>query len=99
MTSPSTIWRQHKTLNADLNKVGKLLVWTKNFVPSSGFEHQIPYIVGIVQFEDGERKPLQIVDCDEKNLKPNQKVITVIRKIGKVKQDEVIEYGIKAKPA
>ncbi len=98
MSNPASIWRQHKTLKNYLDKVGKLIVWTKIFVAPKGFEHQTPYLVGIIQFETGERLPLQIVDCEEKNLKINQKVKVVIRKIGKVKPDEVIEYGIKVKP-
>lgn len=97
MTSPVTIWRQHKVLHTYLNKVGRLIVWTKIFVAPSGFEHQVPYLVGIVDFGNS-RLPLQIVDCEEKDLKVNQKVITVIRKIGKVKSEDVIEYGVKVKP-
>ena len=88
-----------------LGKKGKVLVWTKILVPPLGFEHQAPYLVGIVQFEDGQKLPVQIVDCEEKDLsagrhglKPNQKIEVVIRKIGKVKSEEVIEYGIKVKP-
>lgn len=101
MNSPVTIWRQHKKLNHYLNKKGKLLVWTKIHVAPEGFEHQTPYLVGIVQFgppAGGERMPLQVVDCEEKDLKVNMKVITVVRKIGKAKSEDVIEYGLKAKP-
>ncbi len=97
MNSPVQIWRNHKNLNKYLNKVGRLVVWTKIFVAPSGFEHQVPYLVGIVDFGD-ERLPLQIVDCKEEKLKINQKVITVIRKIGKAKSEDVIEYGVKVKP-
>lgn len=98
MNSPVTIWREHKQLHKYLDKQGKLLVWTKVFVAPSGFEHQAPYIAGIVQFEDKTKLPVQVVDCEEADLKPNQKVVVVIRKIGKVKPDETIEYGIKVKP-
>lgn len=98
MSSPVTIWRQHKNLHHYLNKQGRLLVWTKIYVAPSGFEHQVPYLVGIIQFEDGLKMPLQIVDGEEEDLKPHQKVITVIRKIGKAKSEDVIEYGIKVKP-
>lgn len=98
MSSPVEIWRNHKKLNKYLNKKGKLLVWTKIYIAPSGFEHQAPYIVGIIEFENKERLPLQIVDCNEDGLKPNQKVTVVIRKIGKAKPDEAIEYGIKVKP-
>ncbi len=97
MNSPVKIWRKHKGLKFYLGKKGKVLVWTKILVPPLGFEHQAPYLVGIVQFEGGQKLPVQIVDCEEKDLKPNQKVEVVIRKIGKVKPEEVIEYGIKVK--
>lgn len=98
MSSPVEIWRNHKKLKNYLNKTGRLLVWTKIFVAPSGFEHQTPYIVGIVEFTDKEKMPVEIVDCKEEDLKANQKVVVVIRKIGKVKSDEVIEYGVKVKP-
>ncbi|OGE32515.1 hypothetical protein A3C59_01440 [Candidatus Daviesbacteria bacterium RIFCSPHIGHO2_02_FULL_36_13] len=97
MTKPAEIWREHKKLHSYLGKQGKLLVWTKILVAPVGFEHQTPYFVGIVIL-DGERMPVQIVDADEKQLKPNQKVEVVIRKIGKAKSEDVIEYGIKVKP-
>ena len=95
--SPVQIWRQHKTLHNYLNKIGKLLVWTKILVAPQGFENQVPYLVGIVQLTEGEKLPVQIVDCDEKDLKPNQKVQVVIRKIGKARSEDVIEYGVKVK--
>lgn len=96
MSSPVQIWRQHKKLNAYLNQTGKILVWTKVLVPPAGFEHEAPYLVGIVQL-DKERLPLQIVDCEEKDLKINRVVKIVVRKIGKVRSEDVIEYGLKAK--
>lgn len=98
MNSPVQIWRQHKTLSPYLNKVGRLLVWTKIFVAPVGFEHQTPYLVGIIDFGD-HKLPLQIVDCTEEELRVNMKVKIVIRKIGKAKSDDVIEYGLKVKPA
>lgn len=97
MNSPVQIWRDHKKLHNYLNKVGKLVVWTKILVPPAGFEHEAPYLVGIIDFGD-QKLPLQIVDSEEKDLKQNQKVITVIRKIGKVESEDVIEYGVKVKP-
>ncbi|MBI2596542.1 OB-fold domain-containing protein [Candidatus Daviesbacteria bacterium] len=98
MSSPVQIWRNHKNLNKDLNKIGRLIVWTKIHVAPAGFEHQVPYLVGIVDFGD-KKMPLQIVDCEETELKENLKVVTVIRKIGKAKSEDVIEYGLKVKPA
>ena len=73
-------------------------MWTKISVPPSGFEDSTPYFSGIVQWEDGQKLPVQIVDCQEEDLKENMKVISVIRKGKKVKPDEVIEYVVKVKP-
>lgn len=98
MSSPVTVWRHHKNIKNYLGKKGKVIVWTKVFAVPAGFEHEAPYFVAIVEFEDGKRMPLQIVDFEEEDLKANQKIITVVRKLGKVKLDEVIEYCIKAKP-
>lgn len=98
MNSPSEIWRNHKKLHNYLYKKGKLLVWTKISVPPSGFEYFVPYFAGIIQLQDGEKLPVQIVDCKEEDLKPNLKIITVIRRGRKVGPSEVIEYVIKARP-
>lgn len=98
MSTPSVIWRQHQKLQKSLGKTGRLLVWTKISVAPMGFEHEVPYLVGIVKLDNSEKMPVQIVDCQEKDLKINQKVQIVIRKIGKAKSEDVIEYGIKVKP-
>jgi uncharacterized protein len=97
MTNPIEIYRQHKKIPTYINKVGKLLLWTVIHVAPTGFEHQTPYIVGIVQL-NGEKLPLEIVDCNASELKVNQKVQLVLRKIGKASLEGVIPYGLKAKP-
>ena len=98
MSSPVTVWRHHKNIKNYLGQTGKIVVWTKVYIAPAGFEHEAPYPVAIIEFKDSTRIPLQVVEYEEKHLKPNQKIITVVRKLGKVKLDEVIEYGIKAKP-
>lgn len=99
MNHPSEVWRQHKKLHTYLKKIGKLLVWTKVSISPQGFEDSIPYFSGIVQFEDGQKLPVQIVDCKEKDLKKNLSVVSVIRRGKKVNADAVIEYVVKVKPA
>ena len=64
-----------------------------------GFEDAVPYFSWIVELKNGEKLPVQIVDCEEKDLRPNLKIVTVIRKGKKVKPEEVIEYVVKVKPA
>ena len=98
MNSPVQVWRTAKELHKFLGKKGKIVVWTRIFVAPSGYEPELPYIVAIVEFEDKTRKSLQVVDYTQEQLKPGQKVITTIRRIGKAMPDEVITYGLKVKP-
>lgn len=98
MNSPVINWRKTKKLHEFLGKKGKLLYWTKIYAAPTGFEHEAPYYSGIVEFDDGLKMSLQIVEVDKEVLKSNLKVITVIRKLGKVAADDVINYTIKAKP-
>ena len=98
MSNPAEVWRHTKLLHKYLNQEGKLLVWTKISVAPLGFEDSIPYFSGIVQFADGQKLPVQIVDCKETDLKINLKVVVVVRRGKKVKPDEVIEYVLKVKP-
>lgn len=98
MNSPIQVWRTTKELHKMLGRKGKIVVWTRIFVAPSGFEHELPYVVAIVEFGKGDRKTLQMVDYDESQLKPGQEVITVVRRIGKAAPDDVIMYGLKVKP-
>ena len=98
MNNPAKHWRDTKKLSHHLSQKGKLLVWTKIFTAPSGFEYQAPYFVGIVELDQGKKVPTQIVDCNEEDLKPGLKVISVIRRSRKPQAADIIEYGIKFKP-
>ena len=98
MNSPVQVWRTTKELHKYLGKKGKIVVWTRIFVAPSGYEAELPYVVAIVEFEDGTRKSLQVVDFTTEQLKPGQTVVTAIRRIGKSGPEEVITYGVKVKP-
>jgi uncharacterized OB-fold protein len=98
MNSPVQVWRTAKELHKYLGKKGKIVVWTRIFVAPAGYEPELPYVVAIVEFEDGTRKSLQVVDYDEKQLTTDQQVITTIRRIGRAAPDDVITYGLKVKP-
>lgn len=99
MSNPIKHWRDTKKLSLKLSQKGKLLVWTKIFTAPSGFEYQAPYFAGIVELENGQRIPTQIVDCSDEDLKIGLKVISVIRRSRKPQAADVIDYGIKFKPA
>lgn len=96
--NPANIWRKSKKLSIQLGKTGKILTFTTIHSAPVGFEHQIPYHVAIVNFEDGSSCALEIVDCAQKDLRIGLKVQTVIRRVGSSEPEELIEYGIKVKP-
>lgn len=98
MNNPVNNWRNTKKLHKNLGKTGKLLVWTQIFTPPEGFEYQAPYFVGIIELEDKERIPVQIVDCIEKDLKVNLRVKLVARRLKKPAAADVIDYTLKAIP-
>lgn len=97
MNTPIGIWRKHQTLHQFLGKQGTLLLWTKIYVAPTGFEHQTPYLVGLVDFGNDQKHLLEIVDVSEEELHALQKVEVVIRRAGKPSAEGVIEYGVKAK--
>ncbi len=96
--NPANIWRKSAQIAQNLGKIGKVVAVTTIHSAPVGYEHQVPYNVGIIKFEDGTSRSLEIVDTEEKNIKIGVKVQTVLRRIGQSDPDELIEYGIKVKP-
>jgi scaffold protein (connect acetoacetyl-CoA thiolase and HMG-CoA synthase) len=97
MTNTVATWRRIKGLHKELGKSGKIVVWTKIYVAPEGFSQQVPYIVAIISFGK-EKRTLQLVDYEEDQLQLGQQVITVVRRIGSVGSEDIISYGLKAKP-
>ncbi|MGI8420084.1 MAG: Zn-ribbon domain-containing OB-fold protein [Candidatus Levyibacteriota bacterium] len=98
MNNVVSAWRKTKTLPAELGKKGRMLVWTRLFIAPKGYERDVPYVVAIVDFGEGDRQTLQVVDCDFDKLHIGQEVITTIRRIGTVDAADIINYGVKVKP-
>ena len=96
--TPANIWRESKKLEQHIGKVGKIVAFTTIFSPPATYEHQVPYNVAIVHFEDGQRHACEVVDVSKDTLKIGFRVQTVIRRIGQSEPEELIEYGIKVKP-
>ena len=95
MTGPVVYWRRKKTAFLFLNKIGKLVSFTKINNPPQGFGKH-PYWVGIIEFEDGKRKAGQLV-LEGKMPKVGEMVKGIARKIKKTDSQEVINYGVKFK--
>ena len=98
MLSPVKIWRNQKKIRDLLGKKGKVIAFTKVFVPPQGFESQAPYIVAIALLENGVKIIAQVVDVAENKLEIGMSVITILRRTKEPDPEGIIPYGIKLAP-
>ncbi|RLG08718.1 MAG: transcriptional regulator [Thaumarchaeota archaeon] len=83
----------------ELPKTGKLITYTVVRSPPKEFSFTSPYVIGLVELEDGTRILAQITDFQEDELREGMKVEAVFRKIRVNGEQGIIEYGYKFRPA
>lgn len=76
---------------------GKVYSFTEIYAPPAGFEDQAPYVLAIIELEEGARLTSQIVDAHIKDVKIGDKVEVVFRVIQKDDPEGLIHYGFKFK--
>jgi uncharacterized OB-fold protein len=76
-------------------KAGKLVTWSVVNAAPNGFETIKPYIIAVIELEDGQRLTSQIVDTKAENLKKNDVLVPTFRKIYEDGEDGIIHYGLK----
>jgi len=74
---------------------GKLITWSKVYACPKGYESFVPYIIGIIELEEGERITSQIVDIDESELTYGLELVPIFRKIYQNGTAGIIHYGLK----
>ncbi len=57
-----------------------------------------PYIMAIVELEDGTKLTAEIVDCDSEDVKIGMRVELAFRVIGQESEHGIIYYGYKFRP-
>jgi hypothetical protein len=57
-----------------------------------------PYLVGLLEFEDGTRIVAQLTDVDYEELRPDMEMEAVVRKIAQEGESGIIVYGFKFRP-
>jgi uncharacterized OB-fold protein len=77
-------------------ETGKIATYTTVHVGPKFLEHATPYVLGIVEFENGVRVTTQIADADPKDVKIGKEVRMVFRKLKAEGKTGVIMYGYKA---
>ncbi|RLI24243.1 MAG: transcriptional regulator [Candidatus Hecatellales archaeon] len=82
-----------------LSEKGKLLAYTViRESPPKGYESQVPYIIGLVELEEGVKILTQIVDVFPEEVRAGMPVEMVFRKVREAGAEGIIEYGYKFRP-
>ena len=74
---------------------GKVYSFTEIHAPPSGFEEQVPYVIAVIELDEGSRCTGQIVDAAGKDVKIGDRVEGVFRKILSDDPEGPIHYGFK----
>jgi uncharacterized OB-fold protein len=74
---------------------GKIYSFTEISAPPAGFEEQAPYVLAIIQLEEGPHVTAQVVDVKGEDLKIGDKVEAVFRMIQRDDPEGLIHYGFK----
>jgi uncharacterized OB-fold protein len=90
--------RGGKMEDAKLSGKGKIFTYTVIRVPPSGFKIYSPYVVAIIEMEEGCKLVSQVVDVDLDKVEIGMPVKTCFRKIREDDASGLILYGFKFKP-
>ena len=81
---------------AKLSREGKILTFTIIRVGPDKFSKETPYVVAIIELNDGVRLTAQVADCDVDKVEIGNKVKLVFRKIQDEGKSGLHCYGYKA---
>ena len=91
--------RRGKIVRHQFSGKGKLYSFSLVTAPPDGFKFEAPYMMAIVELEEGARVMTQIVDWQGKReLRIGDPVEVVFRKIQEDGREGIIHYGFKFKP-
>jgi hypothetical protein len=78
-----------------LSGIGKVLTYSVIHNSPRMLKLETPYIVAIIELEEGPRVTAQIVDCDPADVKIGTNVKVTFRKLREDGKSGVIHYGYK----
>ncbi|MBI2079967.1 Zn-ribbon domain-containing OB-fold protein [Candidatus Micrarchaeota archaeon] len=87
--------RRGKIEKVQFRGLGRIYSFTEISAPPAGFEDQVPYVLAIVELEEGPRLTTQIVDVVGKGVKIGDGVAIVFRVIQRDDPEGLIHYGFK----
>ncbi|MEM2908608.1 MAG: Zn-ribbon domain-containing OB-fold protein [Candidatus Bilamarchaeaceae archaeon] len=87
--------RKGKVRDVQFSGKGKIYSYTVIYSAPSSFEDQVPYIIALVELDEGAKVLGQVVDCKPEDVKVGAEVESVFRMIQKDDPEGLIHYGFK----
>ncbi len=79
-----------------LKGTGTILTYTVIYVSADAFSKQTPFVIAIIETDEGARLTAQVVDCEPEEVRIGARVELVFRKIINEGHSGIINYGYKA---
>ncbi|MEM0360254.1 MAG: Zn-ribbon domain-containing OB-fold protein [Candidatus Diapherotrites archaeon] len=89
--------RKGKLVEQEMPRTGKIHSYTRVHVGPTGFSHETPYYLALIELENKAKVLAQIVDSEEKQIKIGAKVQLAFRRIGQADKYGAINYAYKFK--
>jgi uncharacterized OB-fold protein len=87
-----------KMMNVNFEGTGEVITYSIIHNAPSAYEMMLPYVIAIIELEEGVRATGQIINCEPEDVSVGMKVKPAFRKIGEDGKQGVIYYGYKFKP-
>jgi len=91
--------RQGKISEYKFTGKGTVFSYTTVRVAPEGFERYVPYVMAIVELEEGAKVVSQVVDCSPDDVRIGMPVEVCFRKIREDGKSGLVLYGFKFRPA
>ena len=89
--------RKGKIVGVQYSGKGTVYSFTEVSAPPKGFEDQVPYILAVIELDEGAKLTAQIVDAHKDDVKIGSKVEQVFRVIQRDDPEGLVHYGFKFK--
>lgn len=87
--------RKGKVTQVEFSGKGKVYSFTEVSSPPEGFEDQVPYILAVIELEEGAKLTGQIVDAHKDDVEIGFPVERVFRVIQRDDPEGLVHYGFK----
>jgi len=81
-----------------LKGTGVVVSYTIVHEPMDGFEFQVPYVMAIIEMDEGVRLTGQLIDIEPERVEIGMRVKAAFRKLGEDGKAGIIHYGYKFVP-